>query len=116
MPTRKLIHVDVKTFKDYFRILNGLMQLTETELTVLEAFITLHFNIQKKGLNATAFDTDMKKRVAEALGRDDPNTLNGYIKKLKDKGAIVPNGETYDFAPIVMPRKEDQIVINIKYL
>ena len=41
----------------------------------------------------------------------DPNTLNNYVKRLKDKGAIVKTKKGYKLAKLLS--KDDTVVIEI---
>jgi hypothetical protein len=42
--------------------------------------------------------------VAHILMFDDPNTLNNYIKKLKDKGALIFNKGSYSVNKLLNPQ------------
>ena len=51
---------------------------------------------------------DSKRKVAEAVGIEDPNTLNNYVKRLKDKGAITKNKDGYIVSQLL---KSDKTVV-----
>ena len=53
-----------------------------------------------------------KDETAKILEFDDPNTLNNYIKRLKDKGAFIFNKGNYDVNKLLNP-KITKIEINI---
>jgi biotin operon repressor len=42
---------------------------------------------------------------------EDHNTLNNYVKKLKDKGAIKKNKNGYALSPILLPQKSINLQI-----
>jgi hypothetical protein len=48
--------------------------------------------------------------VAEIMEIKDHNTLNNYVKRLKDKKAIVQTANGYALAPLL---KKEQVQINI---
>ena len=75
------------TFK-YLQVFNGILELTYKELLILSKFIDL-------SETNNICSADSKKKVAEDMGVDDPNTLNNYVKRLKDKGAIVKSKNGY---------------------
>jgi|TARA_R110000737_G_C14477677_1_gene467909 hypothetical protein len=70
---------------------NGVFNLTKTELQVLSLLITIN---DSRGFDNLC-DLENKKAVAIAMGIKDHNTLNNYIKRLKDKKAIVIEGKNY---------------------
>ncbi len=51
--------------------------------------------------------------MAKALDIKDPNTLNNYVKRLKDKGAIVKTKEGYKLSKLLM-LTEDVVTISIQ--
>lgn len=109
----KQINVSITTLRDYAELLNPLFGLTDTELEVLGGFIKAKVAIDKSNLDVNPFSTEVKKEVAEDLGREDFNTLNTYIKRLKDKNAIIPNQEGYQIHPAFIPDGSGKILFNI---
>ena len=79
--------VKIKANSIYKRlqIWNGIFNLTNKELEVVSAFIKVNITAKRKNLCSKK----NKDEVARILLFDDPNTLNNYIKKLKDKGALI---------------------------
>ena len=51
------------------------------------------------------------KKVAKEIGINDPHTLNNYVKRLKDKGAIVKSKNGYIVSQLL--KKDKTIVIEI---
>lgn len=75
------IKLTLDTTLKYVQFWNSIFNLTPKELKVLVEFI----DISTYDVMCTKSD---KKAVAMVLGFSDPNTLNNYIKKFKDKKAI----------------------------
>jgi len=61
------------------------------EIKVLSILVDLQIETGEKNLCAS----DNKKKAARALNISDFNTLNNYVKKFKDKGAIRKVGKNY---------------------
>ena len=98
MKTKKLrLNID-STYK-YLQLWNGIFNLTNKELSILSAFIDTQTEEEDLNLCSNA----IKKTVAAILGIKDPNTLNNYIKKYKDKRAIIKNGKIYKLNPMLDP-------------
>ena len=57
--------------------------------------------------------TENKKVVADSLEIKDYNTLNNYVKKLKDKGAIKKTKDGYKLSPILKP--QTKVNLQIQY-
>jgi len=51
-----------------------------------------------------------KKKISERLGIKDHNTLNNYVKRLKDKGAITQTKNGYEISKIL---KREPVEIHI---
>jgi len=90
------------------QIWNGIFDLTMMELEVLSSLLD------------TSLDTDTnlcsasnKKRVANLLKVDDYRTLNNYVKRLKDKGAILYENKKYRINSI-LELKTNKVEINIR--
>jgi predicted transcriptional regulator len=101
----KTLKVKVDSTLKYLQVFNGILELTDKELLVLSKFIDLSETIN-------LCSTENKKVVAESLGIKDPNTLNNYVKKLKDKGAIKKTKDGYKLSPILLPQKNVNLQIN----
>lgn len=91
------------TFK-YLQVFNGILELTDKELLILSKFIDL-------SETTNICSADSKKKVAESVGIKDPNTLNNYVKRLKDKGAISKNKNGYIVSRLL--KKDKTIIIEI---
>ena len=86
---------------------NGIFDLTSMELEVLSNLI----NISNSDYSDIC-NLNNKKKVAEKLGIEDHNTLNNYVKKLKDKGALKYTSKKYTLPRLLDP-KVNQINIKI---
>lgn len=109
------VNAPVSSIKQYLKLFNGIFELTDAELDVLTEFVRAEIKISNsEDLNINAFSTDVKKSVADRLGKDNFNTLNTYIKRLKDKNAIQPTQQGYDIHPILVPNGDTEIVFDIE--
>ena len=72
----------------YLQFWNSMFNLTSKELTILATFMDIN-----KSKNLCSYNNKVK--VAKILKIDDPNKLNNYIKKFKDKGAITFKNNNY---------------------
>tara|TARA_R100000781_G_C4051350_1_gene117709 strand:+ start:544 stop:861 length:318 start_codon:yes stop_codon:yes gene_type:complete len=90
------------------QIWNGIFDLTNKELEVISAFIKVNMTSKRKNLCSKKNKDD----VAKLLNFEDPNTLNNYIKKLKDKGALVFKKGSYNVNKLLNPQiKKIEITI-----
>ena len=107
---KKKLTVKVDSTYKYLQLWNGIFNLTNTELIILSAFIDVDDVTDKTNFCAM----DNKKVVAAAVGVNDPNTLNNYIKKFKDKGVITKIGSNYILNKLLTPGQNgDTIEITI---
>lgn len=106
--TRK-ITVNIDSTYKYLQLWNGIFNLTNTELKVLSTFIDIEEITEDKNLCSI----QNKKEVARNLGIKDPNTLNNYIKKFKDKRVITKDNGTYELNKLLNP-DTNKIEINIR--
>ena len=106
--TRK-ITVNIDSTYKYLQLWNGIFNLTNTELKVLSTFIDIEEITEDKNLCSI----QNKKEVARNLGIKDPNTLNNYIKKFKDKRVITKDNGTYELNKLLNP-DTNKIDINIR--
>jgi ABC-type lipoprotein release transport system permease subunit len=76
--------IKVNTFNvlQYLQVFNGIFNLTDKELEILALFVEIN-------TSDNLCSIENKRVVAERLNIEDPNTLNNYVKRLKDKNAIV---------------------------
>ena len=102
--------VKIKANSIYKRlqIWNGIFDLTNKELEVISAFIKVNIASKRKNLCSKK----NKDEVAKILNFDDPNDLNNYIKKLKDKGALTFSKGSYQVNKMLNPQIK-KIEINI---
>jgi hypothetical protein len=96
------VKVNIKADSIYKRlqIWNGIFNLTNKELEVLAVFIKVNLTSKSKNLCTKK----SKDAVAKIMKFDDPNTLNNYIKKLKDKGAFLYKKGKYDVNKLLNPK------------
>ena len=101
------VNIPVKTTYQFLQVFNGILELTDKELQVLSGFTDT-------GEAANLCTPKTKKQVAESLGVKDPNTLNNYVKRLKDKGAITKTAKGYQLSKILQSSDSGVITIQIK--
>ena len=89
--SRMKITIKTDTTYKYLQVFNGIMELTDKELLILSKLIDL-------GETVNLCSAKNKKIVADDLDIKDPNTLNNYVNRLKDKGAILQTKDGYELA------------------
>lgn len=94
----KKITIKADTTLKYLQIWNGIFNLTTMELEVLAFFIDM-----AKEVNDIC-NVSVKKSAATLLKIDDYRTLNNYVKRLKDKGAIRLDKKKYKLNSILNPK------------
>ena len=100
----KTLKIKVDSTLKYLQVFNGILELTDKELLVLSKFIDLSDTVN-------LCSPENKREVAKALDIKDYNTLNNYVKKLKDKGAIKKTKNGYTLSPILSPQKNVSLQI-----
>lgn len=102
----KKIPIKVNSTYNYLKIFNGLFSLTEKEMVILSRFIDMHNELKKNKIDV--FSAEIKKRIAEDLQIEDFNTLNIYIKRLKDKKAIRYHENAYQINPLLLRKTNEK--------
>ena len=106
---KRKITVKIDSTVKYLSLWNGIFNLTTKEIQILGNFIDVN-SIRGDDNICTVSN---KKDVAELIGIKDYNTLNNYIKKFKDKGALLLNNTIYTPNPFLNP-DTDSMEITIK--
>lgn len=99
---KKRITVNINSTYKYIQLWNGIFKLTDKELSILTAFVDVDANVEEVNFCSVK----NKKAVSKIVGLKDYNTLNNYIKKFKDKGAILKNDTIYKLNPFLKPDGE----------
>lgn len=102
-----ILRITADTSLKYLQVFNGILELTSRELEVLSKFIDLSETVD-------LCSQSNKKLVADSMDIKDPNTLNNYVKRLKDKGAIRVGKNGYELSPILQQKPRVLIEINEK--
>lgn len=111
----KQITVPINSLRHYIELFNGLFGLTDSEIEVLTEFLRVKLSLEKAERDDNPFSTEMKKRVADLLDRDDFNSLNTYIMRIKNKGAIKPTENGYEINRILVPDgSSNEVKIKLK--
>tara|TARA_R110002020_G_scaffold102602_2_gene240819 strand:- start:2606 stop:2938 length:333 start_codon:yes stop_codon:yes gene_type:complete len=106
---KRKITVNIDTTYKYIQLWNGIFNLTDKELTILSSFIDVNSITEEVNMCSVR----NKKEVSSMVGLKDYNTLNNYIKKLKDKGALVVSNNTYKLNTFLTPDADAiEILIN----
>tara|TARA_R100000951_G_C2632473_1_gene178166 strand:- start:964 stop:1284 length:321 start_codon:yes stop_codon:yes gene_type:complete len=100
----KKLKIKTDTTLKYLQVFNGILELTYRELQVLAKLIDL-------GQTKDLCSVTNKKLVAGDMSIKDYNTLNNYVKRLKDKGAIKKTVDGYTLNPVLV--KKNNVVIEI---
>ena len=96
------INIKADTTYKYLQVFNGILELTDKEMVVLSNFVDLSNTVNICSAAA-------KRKVAKAMNIEDPNTLNNYVKRLKDKGAIVKTKDGYELSKLLQSTTEIHI-------
>ena len=100
----KRITIKADTTLKYLQLWNGIFNLTDMEIQVLSVLID-----QADSLDDIC-NASLKKTAAIVLKIDDYRTLNNYVKRLKDKGAINLKNKIYILNP-----KLNEVYITIQH-
>jgi hypothetical protein len=116
MTNKQITIRNIDSVGKYLRIFNGVFNLTPAELDVLEQIVLRQLRQIKAGNSADVFSPGAKAAIAAQLKMAHPYHMNNYVKKLRDKGAILsaPDGQLL-VHPWLMPKGEKQIVINLQW-
>ena len=106
---KRKITVKIDSTIKYIQLWNGIFNLTDKEVQILSAFI----DIQNITEEVNFCSVKNKKEVSRIVGIKDYNTLNNYIKRFKDKGAIRKKDNNYKLNPFLNP-ETDSVEITIK--
>tara|TARA_R110002012_G_scaffold74935_1_gene189690 strand:- start:441 stop:761 length:321 start_codon:yes stop_codon:yes gene_type:complete len=98
------VKIQANTTLKFLQVFNGILELTYRELQVLSKLIDL-------GQTKDLCSVTNKKLVADDMSIKDYNTLNNYVKRLKDKGAIKKTADGYALNPLLV--RKNKIVIEI---
>jgi len=96
---KKKITVNIDSTLKYIQLWNGIFTLTDKEIQILSTFI----DVQNITEEVNLCSVRNKKEVARIIGIKDYNTLNNYIKKFKDKGAMILKQGSYKLNPFLNP-------------
>ena len=105
---KKKLTIKISSTYKYLQVWNGIFNLTNKELEVLSVLIDIQ-DISKEDNISSMYN---KKEVAEKLLIKDPNTLNNYIKKFKDKGVLKVKDNNYTLNNLLDPNT-DTVEINL---
>jgi len=99
-------------YREFVRVLNGLLQLSEREAEVLSLLMGIDANWKPvlETEQKNILSTDNRKALMQET-RINKNNLTKYLSTLKEKGVLVGNSvEGYYINPIFMPKETSGIV------
>ena len=106
---KRKITVKIDSTLKYLSLWNGIFNLTTKEIQILSSFIDVNLVRGEDNICSVL----NKKDVAVLVGIKDYNTLNNYIKKFKDKGALIVKSTIYKLNPFLDPNTDVmEITIN----
>jgi len=106
---KRKITVNIDSTLKYLQLWNGIFNLTDKGLQLLSTFI----DVQSITEEINMCSVRNKKEVARIAGIKDHNTLNNYIKRFKDKGAMIKSNGAYKLNPFLDPHTENvEVTIN----
>ena len=108
----KKIKLKDMTYSKYVKFFASFYNLSDKEIDVLASFMLLNKELVNQKLTINAFSTFGKKEVATRLGIKNFNTLNNYIKRLKDKDVIVSTDNGYEFSELFSVI-DDEVVVTM---
>lgn len=103
---KKKIEIKITSTYNYLKVFNGMFSLTDKEMIILSKFIDKYNELKSNKIDP--FSAEVKKRIAEDLNIEDFNTLNVYVKKLKDKNAIRVKGDSYQIHPLLLKKEKEK--------
>lgn len=92
-------------FREFVKILNGLLQLTSKESEVLALLLHLDHKREEEGATKASMDilsTDNRKFIMSEMNLKKSN-LSKYISRLKGKGVILQDGNGYYINSLFIP-------------
>ena len=104
----KKITIKADTTLKYLQLWNGIFNLTDMEIQVLSILID-----KAESLDDIC-NASLKKAAAKVLKIDDYRTLNNYVKRLKDNGAINLKNKIYKLNTLLNP-KLNEVYITIQH-
>jgi hypothetical protein len=110
----KIIKLKGMTYRKYVKLFASFYNLSDKEIEVMSSFMELKDQLINQKLSINAFSTFGKKEVASKLGIKNFNTLNNYIKRLKDKEVINSVDDGYEFDSLFCISSKQNI--NVKML
>jgi len=94
-------------YREFLRVLNGNLHLTEREIQVMSLLMQLDVEWQPvlEGEIKNINSTDIRKAVMKET-RINKNNLTKYVKFLRDKGLLISNGEEGTIVnPMFIPKE-----------
>lgn len=106
-----------KYYETYFRIMNGVLALSNKEILILSEFCSRYYKlvnaVATEEVNKIVFGAESRKLVASAVNMSIYN-LNNYMHTLRTKKLIIKDDNGYSISPrIYVPLQDIEILFNL---
>lgn len=103
----------------YLLLFNGGLKLTNTELSIVEEFISAYLKLKSESIteeqtNYLLFSTPSKKDIREKVGITSEHSFNNCISSLKKKGVIIVTSKGNVIASKLIPSEEVTFKFNLQ--
>lgn len=106
---KKRFKINPKSTMQYLEVFNGMLKLTNKEMQVLASFLDKHYQLKEHKIDP--FSTEIRKQIAEELKMENADSINNYVKALKDKQAIRLIKGRYVFNPLVVKQEDEEAIV-----
>jgi hypothetical protein len=91
-------------YKEYTKILNGLLQLSDREAELFALLLKVDFEWEPKlGEPKNILSTDTRRAIMKET-RINKNNLSKYIGVLKEKGVLIKTEDGYEIREMFVPK------------
>jgi len=98
-------HIEHKNlYKEYVRILNGLLQLSDREAELFALLLKVDCEWESKlGEPKNILSTDIRRAIMRET-RINKNNLSKYIAVLREKGVLIKTDDGYEVREMFIPK------------
>lgn len=114
MPKTKQCNIkNINSIRKYLTIFAGIFRLTDSELDVLAEMVRYQLLGMYHKTDSDPFSSSAKKIIAERLDMKNPYSVNTYLQRLREKGAVIRSRSMIH--PWLVPTGEQTIEINLEW-
>ena len=107
----------IDSVEKYLQIYKGIFSLTDKEIEVLSEMIRYYLRGRMAKEPSDPFASAAKAIITKNIGMKNPYSINTYIQRLREKGAIVNKPEQpYQIHPWLIPVGEKFIEIELEWM